>query len=179
MLFLPVFQPIALRYGCSCLQGCCRIACIARTLCWQRMAKAISLSIRMLYVFNDKTATIRDIDKVIAAPDSAFTKNVFIQEVKYGFSRPSGWCKFEVRNISTSHRLDSQDSSVAGRYGSAVYEARKWRACKVPAYRAFSEYKESDILLVTFCPSVFDCQRRDRNFFICSPSASLRGMQLY
>ncbi len=100
MLFLPVFQPIALRYGCSCLQGCCRIACIARTLCWQKDGKGDIVINPHAYVFNDKTATIRDIDKVIAAPDSAFTKNVFIQEVKYGFSRPSGWCKFEVRNIS-------------------------------------------------------------------------------
>ncbi len=53
-----------------------------------------------VYIFNDQRARIDDIAQVMAAPDSAFTKNVYYQEVKYGFSRPSGWCKFKIQNTS-------------------------------------------------------------------------------
>lgn len=53
-----------------------------------------------VYIFNDQRAGIDDIARVMAAPDGAFTKNVYYQEVKYGFSRPSGWCKFRIRNTA-------------------------------------------------------------------------------
>lgn len=51
-------------------------------------------------VFKDKTAGIHEIDKIVAAPDSAFIKNTYYQEVHYGFDRPSGWCRFTIRNMS-------------------------------------------------------------------------------
>lgn len=53
-----------------------------------------------VYVFKDKAAGIHDIDKVIAAPDSVFIENAYFQEVNYGFSQPSGWCKFTIKNTS-------------------------------------------------------------------------------
>src|SRR5687767_7110489 len=52
------------------------------------------------FIFKDKSADIRDISRVIAAPDSAFIKNNSFQEVHYGFFQPSGWCKFTIQNIS-------------------------------------------------------------------------------
>jgi signal transduction histidine kinase len=54
------------------------------------------------YLFKEKTANINEIDKVSAAPDSAFLKNTRFQEINYGFSQPSGWCKFTIKN-TTGH----------------------------------------------------------------------------
>lgn len=54
-----------------------------------------------VYIFKDKTADIQDIQKVAAAPDSAFRKNDRYQEVHYGFSQSSGWCKFTIKNTSS------------------------------------------------------------------------------
>lgn len=56
-----------------------------------------------VYVYKDKTADIHSIDKVVAAPDSAFVKNTTFQEINYGFSRPSAWCKVTIAN-STDHK---------------------------------------------------------------------------
>lgn len=53
-----------------------------------------------VYVFKNEGADIHEIDKVAAAPDSAFIKNTYYQEVNYGFSRPAGWCKFTIKNTS-------------------------------------------------------------------------------
>lgn len=52
------------------------------------------------YVFSDKSAGIDQIDRVVAAPDSAFRKNGYFQEVNYGFSQPSGWCRVTIKNTS-------------------------------------------------------------------------------
>ncbi|HWC54328.1 MAG TPA: 7TM diverse intracellular signaling domain-containing protein, partial [Chitinophagaceae bacterium] len=52
------------------------------------------------YIFKDRSAGIHDISKVIAAPDSAFIKNSYYQEVHYGFFQPSGWCRFTIQNLS-------------------------------------------------------------------------------
>lgn len=52
------------------------------------------------YIFKDKTAGIHEVNKVIAAPDNAFIKNHSFQEVHYGFSQPSGWCRFTIKNTS-------------------------------------------------------------------------------
>lgn len=52
------------------------------------------------YIFKNKRAGIDAIDEIIAAPDSAFIKNTSFQEVNYGFSQPSGWCRFTIRNAS-------------------------------------------------------------------------------
>jgi len=53
-----------------------------------------------VYIFKDKAAGINEIDKIIAAPDSAFVKNNYYQEVHYGFNQSSGWCKFTIQNTS-------------------------------------------------------------------------------
>jgi signal transduction histidine kinase len=53
-----------------------------------------------VYIFKDKTAGIDDIEKVISVADSAFQKNTYFQEVHYGFSRPSGWCRFTITNTT-------------------------------------------------------------------------------
>jgi signal transduction histidine kinase len=53
-----------------------------------------------VYVFSDKETSIHEIDRVVAAPRSAFIKNNHYQEVNYGFNHPSGWCKFAIRNTS-------------------------------------------------------------------------------
>jgi signal transduction histidine kinase len=54
------------------------------------------------YLFREKTAGINEIDKVRTAPDSAFFRNTRFQEINYGFSQPSGWCKFTIKN-TTDH----------------------------------------------------------------------------
>lgn len=53
-----------------------------------------------VYVFTDKSARIHDIDRVIAAPETAFRKNSSFQEVNYGFSQPYAWCRFAITNTS-------------------------------------------------------------------------------
>jgi signal transduction histidine kinase len=55
------------------------------------------------YIFKNTRAGIDDIDVVIAASDSAFVKNTHFQEINYGFSQPSGWCRFSIRNTSESN----------------------------------------------------------------------------
>jgi signal transduction histidine kinase len=53
-----------------------------------------------VYILKNKEADIHAINEVIKAPDTAFVKNSYFQEVNYGFSQPSGWCKFTIRNTS-------------------------------------------------------------------------------
>lgn len=38
-----------------------------------------------VYFLKDKGVGIQEIEKVVAAPDSAFRKNTYFQEVHYGF----------------------------------------------------------------------------------------------
>lgn len=57
-----------------------------------------------VYILKDKSAGIQEIEKVVAAPDSAFRKNNHFQEVHYGFSQPSAWCRFTIKN--TTDRSD-------------------------------------------------------------------------
>lgn len=53
-----------------------------------------------VYLFSDKSARIHEIDRVIDAPGSSFIQNTYFQEVNYGFSQPSGWCRFTITNTS-------------------------------------------------------------------------------
>jgi signal transduction histidine kinase len=53
-----------------------------------------------VYILKDKSIGIQEIEKVATAPDSAFRKNTYFQEVHYGFSQPFGWCKFAIKNTS-------------------------------------------------------------------------------
>src|SRR5688500_251839 len=50
------------------------------------------------YILKDKVVGLHGIGKIVAAPDSAFRKNNYFQEVHYGFSQPSGWCRFTIKN---------------------------------------------------------------------------------
>jgi signal transduction histidine kinase len=54
-------------------------------------------------ILKDKGVGIHEIEKVVAAPDSAFKKNTNLQEVHYGFSQPSGWCRFTINNNTSDH----------------------------------------------------------------------------
>ncbi len=49
-------------------------------------------------LYKKQHATISDILEVIKASDSAFIRNNIYQEINYGFYKPSGWCKFSIKN---------------------------------------------------------------------------------
>lgn len=52
------------------------------------------------WLYKDHRAGLEAIDRLVTLPASAFERNIYEQEVTYGFLQPRGWCKFLIKNTS-------------------------------------------------------------------------------
>lgn len=130
-----------------------------------------------VYILKNTGVGIQEIEKVVAAPDSAFEKNTYFQEVHYGFSQPYGWCKFAIKNTSDhtewiikvhQSRVDTVQLYVQRENGDLV---------KHPLTGHFQNLKDRAFHSMSFAHPVY-IKKMKRWSVTCLPCENLRGMLL-